>query len=278
MQAYLENIVKQFAKPGFRRVGNTHWNQCMQDIEQEIKLLGFSPKVQVWQNESGIECKNFIVSIEGKNPETYILGGHYDTYEETPGADDNASAVAVLLGVLKQLDKQKTLDHTWEIVFYSSEEPPYFGGPDMGSFKHASTVDKSLIKCMICLEMVGYFSEEAKSQDYPFFPLRWIYGNRGNFLLGVSNATSRKEGKKIMEVLQQRNKNFYKKLFLPFNFSGLDWSDHRNYWAIGIPALMITDTAMFRNKNYHQAEDTFNTLNYAKMSLLVKDLVFLMEN
>ena len=81
-----------------------------------------------------------------------------------------------------------------------------------------------------------------------------------------------------MEVLQQRNKNFYKKLFLPFNFSGLDWSDHRNYWAIGIPALMITDTAMFRNKNYHQAEDTFDTLNYAKMSLLVKDLVFLMEN
>jgi hypothetical protein len=277
MERYLANIVDKIAVANFRNANGSHWNEIMQYLEQEIRGIGHVLKIQSWQNPEGRIFKNLIVQIQGQSDETYILGAHYDSFEDTPGADDNASAVAVLLGVLKSLPPEIKPQYTWEFVFYACEEPPYFGTPDMGSYIHASSVNANQIKCMICLEMVGFYSDEPTSQEYPFSLLKWIYGDRGNFLLGVSNYQSRKEARKIMNALQGLDNSFYRKLFLPIPISGLDWSDHRSYWQKNMPALMLTDTAMFRNKNYHTPTDLPLTLNYNKMSKLTSNLVQLIQ-
>jgi Zn-dependent M28 family amino/carboxypeptidase len=273
MQDYLSRIVHEIAVSNYRNANGERWYEFMEYLSAEIETLGYSVEVQSWSNESGRIFKNFIVRLIGKSEDTYVLGAHYDSFEDTPGADDNASAVAVLLGVLKSLKPSFVPKCTWEFVFYACEEPPFFGTENMGSYYHASHLNPERIKCMICLEMVGYFSEAKNSQEYPFWALKWWFGNRGNFLLGVSNSASRKEARKVLKALRTCHPSFYKNLLLPFPISGLDWSDHRNYWKFGIPALMLTDTAMFRNKNYHTLGDLPETLNYGKMALLTSDLV-----
>ncbi|NBO59799.1 MAG: M28 family peptidase [Flavobacteriia bacterium] len=273
MQDYLSRIVHEIAVSNYRNANGERWYEFMEYLSAEIETLGYSVDVQSWRDESGRMFKNFIVRLTGKTEDTYVIGAHYDSFEETPGADDNASAVAVLLGILKSLDPNLVPNYTWEFVFYACEEPPFFGSENMGSYHHARHLNPERIKCMICLEMVGYFSEDKNSQEYPFWALKWWFGNRGNFLLGVSNPASRKEARNVLKALHKGRPSFYKNLMLPFPISGLDWSDHRNYWKFGIPALMLTDTAMYRNKNYHTLDDLPETLNYEKMALLTSDLV-----
>ena len=277
MRTYLSDIVHRIALPSFRNANGDTWHEIMGIIEEYLINLRHTVHIQEWKDEFGRTFKNFIVRIEGKSKETFILGAHYDTFEDTPGADDNASAVAVLLGVLKNISPSEPLAYSWEFVLYACEEPPFFGTKNMGSYQHAARLNPADIKCMICLEMVGYFSNEPNSQHYPFSPLKWIYGNKGNFLLGVSNRNSRKIAREIMKHLQGCNPSFYRKLILPFQLSGLDWSDHKNYWSHNIPALMITDTAMFRNSNYHASKDLPFTLNYQLMERLALDLVSLIK-
>lgn len=272
MENYLREVVEKLAKPGFREAKGPSWPLAMAQMNTSILELGYTPTVKTWMDHEFRVFKNFMVSITGKNPKKIILGAHYDTFDQTPGADDNASAVAVALGVLKTLSNGQVPQYNLEVVFYACEEPPFFGTDAMGSHVHASNQVKDDIACMICLEMVGYFSDEKNSQDFPFFLMKWLYGSTGNFILGVSNHNSRKPAKKIIRFLQNMRPLFYKKLIPPIAINGLDWSDHKNYWSRNIPAIMLTDTAMFRNKNYHTAQDTPQTLDYRKMRELVEDL------
>lgn len=272
MEKYLKEIVTKLSVPGLRNATGENWPQAMKIIYEEILKIGYEPIIQEWHDEKGT-YRNFIVRIKGQKKEKFILGAHYDTHEDTPGADDNASAVAVMFGILKNI--KRTPFFSWELVFYACEEPPFFGTNQMGSHVHASEIHKDSIKCMICLEMVGFYSNEQDSQNYPFKWMKWIYGNKGNFLLGVSKGGV--EARRIMKKLKSKSPGFYKKLFIPFGLSGLDWSDHRNYWKYKIPAIMLTDTAMFRNDNYHKKTDLPDTLDYNKMHSLVCDLLFLIK-
>jgi Zn-dependent M28 family amino/carboxypeptidase len=272
MEKYLKEIVTKLSVPGLRNATGENWPQAMKIIYEEILKIGYEPIIQEWHDEKGT-YRNFIVRIKGQKKEKFILGAHYDTHEDTPGADDNASAVAVMFGILKNI--KRTPFFSWELVFYACEEPPFFGTNQMGSHVHASEIHKDSIKCMICLEMVGFYSNEQDSQNYPFKWMKWIYGNKGNFLLGVSKGGV--EARRIMQKLKSKSPGFYKKLFIPFGLSGLDWSDHRNYWKYKIPAIMLTDTAMFRNDNYHKKTDLPDTLDYNKMNLLANNLTSLIN-
>jgi Zn-dependent M28 family amino/carboxypeptidase len=247
----------------------------MQLMQNLITSYLYSPEIQSWEDKKGVEYRNFSCIFQGKSSKKIVVGAHYDTFEETPGADDNASAVAVLLCLGKLLKTEKNLPFTVEFVFYACEEPPFFGTEGMGSFHHAKRCDKDNTKLMICLEMVGFFSDEKGSQDYPLFPLRWFYGSRANYLMVVSNIKSVKILNRYWNLLKTSTL-FYKRFISPFNSYGMDWSDHRNYWSKNIPAIMITDTSIFRNKNYHQLSDTADTLNYDKMETLTEDLAKLL--
>lgn len=275
MRDDLKEIVEQLAVKSFRSSGGVRWNEIMQLMQNLIASYLYSPEIQSWQDKKGVEYRNFSCIFQGKSSKKIVVGAHYDTFEETPGADDNASAVAVLLCLGKLLKTEKNLPFTVEFVFYACEEPPFFGTEGMGSFHHAKRCNKDNTKLMICLEMVGFFSDEKGSQDYPLFPLRWFYGSRANYLMVVSNIKSVKILNSYWNLLKTSTL-FYKRFISPFNSYGMDWSDHRNYWSKNIPAIMITDTSIFRNKNYHQLSDTADTLNYDKMVTLTEDLAKLL--
>lgn len=280
MQTLLKNTINRLAIPGYRNALGPHWNEVMNLMEQLILETGHQPQVQSWEGEGRV-FKNFSIIIPGKKPDRIVIGAHYDSFDQTPGADDNASAVAVLLELARAIKAEDKLTYTLEMVFYACEEPPFFGTEQMGSAYHARKLkeDKTPVQLMICFEMLGFFSEEPNSQDFPFWPMRWFYSNRGNFYLLVGNWASRKPTRALFKGLKAlKSSNIYKKLIPPLKLPGLDWSDHRNYWAEGFPALMLTDTAFFRNKNYHQASDLPPTLDYAKMERLTEDLLKVLLN
>jgi Zn-dependent M28 family amino/carboxypeptidase len=195
-----------------------------------------------------------------------VVGAHYDVFEDHPGADDNASGVAGLLELARLLDDRK-LATTVELVAYSTEEPPFFGGPEMGSAVHARSLrDAGVpVRAMISLEMIGFYAE---NQPYEGVLLHLIYPRHGRFvaLAGrwadrdlVADAKKCFRGAGPLEVVSYSG---------PTGL-GADLSDQRNYWALGIPAFMVTDTAFLRNPHYHAASDTAETLDYQRMAGVV---------
>lgn len=197
----------------------------------------------------------------------------------TPGADDNASGVAGLLE-LARLIKGQPFDSTVRFVFFTLEEPPTFRSKFMGSYIYAKSIKEKneTIIGLICLEMIGYFTDKPESQLFPLSLFRWLYTDRGNFIAFVSNFHSKNFLTKVKE-------GFKKGTVLPVEsistFSiipGIDFSDHRSFWQFGYDAIMVTDTAFYRNPYYHGAGDTPETLDFKRMTEVVLGLKAAIEN
>lgn len=199
-----------------------------------------------------------------------IVGAHYDTCDDTPGADDNASGTAALIELAYLLGKSPT-GIPVELVAYTLEEPPFFRTGHMGSAVHAKRFAdaKRPAAGMISLEMVGYYSDEWKSQSYPVLLLRLIYPSRGNFIsvIGrwdqgawIKGVKAGMKGATDLPVYSMRAPSF---------LQGIDYSDHFNYWRYGIPALMVTDTAFYRNMAYHTPDDVPERLDYSRLAKVV---------
>ncbi|MEM0969009.1 MAG: M28 family peptidase [Verrucomicrobiota bacterium] len=132
-----------------------------------------------------------------------VIGAHYDACADTPGADDNASGVAGLIE-LAYLISHSSIDREVELVAYTLEEPPYFGTTYMGSVHHARAIaaQKSSLKGVIVLEMIGYFSDEPSSQSYPSGFLYLLYPRRGNFAAVVGNLQQRSFTRQVKTVMK----------------------------------------------------------------------------
>lgn len=221
----------------------------------------------------GVNYKNVIGSIGTDLPERIILGAHYDVFGEQEGADDNASGIAGILELARLLSKHK-LNYRIDFVAYPLEEPPFFRSQYMGSNVHAKMLyeNKVKVKGMICLEMIGYFNDEPKSQSYPLGIMSLFYGNRGDFIAVIQKFANRKFGRQFKNLMKKqkciRTKSFRAPALLP----GIDFSDHRNYWKYGFSAVMITNTAFFRNENYHKPSDTLETLDIKRMALVIDQI------
>lgn len=219
--------------------------------------------------------KNVICSFGTENKKRIIVGAHYDVCNNQEGADDNASGVVGLLE-LSRLLKGHKLNQRIDLVAYSLEEPPYFWTEFMGSYIHAKSLvdNKTEVYGMISLEMIGYFKDEKKSQSYPIGLLSLFYGNRGNYITLVkkfgAGQFTRKFCRKYKSTKAIRTKKFTGPPALP----GIDFSDHLNYWRFGISALMLTDTAFFRNKNYHKSTDKMETLDIKRMSKVIDGVFY----
>lgn len=218
--------------------------------------------------------QNVIATLPGKTPAKIIIGAHYDTCGITPGADDNTSGVAGLLELASLLSKE-SLNHTIEFVAYFNEEPPYFATEQMGSAYHARLVKSRNddVKGMICLEMIGYYSDEPDSQQYPVALMRWTLPSTGNFVGVVGDWGSWSLARTIQQGMNKNSSLPVVRANLPGSLGiSLDYSDHRNYWKLGYPAVMITDTSFYRNPHYHEKTDTPDTLDYKRMGDVVKAL------
>jgi hypothetical protein len=243
-------------------------------ISTELKKAGYLPEEQKFTAE-GVQdgFKNIICSYGPKDAERLIVGAHYDVCGEESGADDNASGVAGLLELARQLKKQSpVLNYRIDMVFYSLEEPPHFRESTMGSAVHAKYLfdNKINVKGMICLEMIGYFSEEKGSQHYPASVMKLFYPSKADFIAVVGKMGQGRFLRKFKRRMTSACGMHVRSINAPPSIPGIDFSDHLNYWKYGYEAIMITDTSFYRNDNYHQVSDLPSTLNYDKMGEVVK--------
>jgi hypothetical protein len=211
----------------------------------------------------------------------YLIGAHYDSVTGTVGADDNASAVAVLLETARELRavaSDQSLNLRVTFAAFALEEPPVYGTRFMGSRVYAAKAkrEKLSLDGMICLEMVGYTCLEPGCQHYPF-PLRFFdYPKVGDFIGIVGNFGSKSFSRKLVKSLQRNPGLPVVSLSVPLNgwiLPSVRLSDHASFWDKGFPAVMVTDSAFFRNPHYHLPSDTMDKLDLDFMAELVKSLV-----
>ena len=158
-------------------------------------------------------------------------------------------------------------------VAFVNEEPPFYRSEQMGSRVYArrSRERRDHIVAMLSLETIGYYSDEPGSQLYPF-PLRFFYPSTGNFLAFVANLGSRKLLREALASFR-RNAQFPSEgVAAPAFIPGVDWSDHWSFWQESYPALMVTDTALYRYPHYHTLQDTPDKVDYERLARVVKGL------
>jgi Zn-dependent M28 family amino/carboxypeptidase len=267
---------------GSRSILEEHSLKRAQDYIHE-QFTGMGLKVQVQGYEAhGVATANLIVPWEGSDATAsyVLLGAHYDTVPGTPGADDNASAVAVLMETTRLLTVEAG-DRTHNILFvtFSTEEPPSFGTSHMGSRVFVRSLPNLgiTVKGALILEMVGYYTDRPGSQNIPI-PLKLMgFPNTGNFVSVVGNGNSRPLVKQVVSGIKSSGCDLpVESVAVPGNGNLLPetrLSDNASFWDAGIRAVMITDTSFFRNPHYHRHTDTPETLDYRKMGQLVKGLV-----
>ncbi|HAN76611.1 MAG TPA: peptidase M28 [Bacteroidales bacterium] len=221
----------------------------------------------------GTTYRNVIGSINSKATNRIVIGAHYDVEGASEGADDNASGVAGVLELARLLSSQK-LNRSIDFVAYCLEEPPYFGTKNMGSYMHAKYLNdnKIAVEGMICLEMIGYFSDEPDSQNYPIKLLKYFYGTKGNYITVVNKYSNGNFAKNFSRKMTAQKLLPTKKFSGSAKITGLDFSDHRNYWEFGYSAVMITNTAFYRNPNYHKETDKLETLDLNRMTLVIEEV------
>jgi len=241
-------------------------------IEEQFKEAGAQVSIQDVIVDKA-RYKNLVARFGPERGRLLVIGAHYDSHGGTPGADDNASGIAGLLE-LAHLLGQSTPGRPVELVAYTLEEPPHFRSPHMGSVWHARALkaEGRDVKLMLSLEMIGYFSDSPGSQAYPLAAMKLAYPDRGNFIALVGQFGDFGLSRSVKAAMSGATDLPVYSLNAPAFVQGVDFSDHRSYWAQGYPALMVTGTAFMRNRNYHRAGDTFDKLDYKRMAMVVQSV------
>jgi len=276
----LQEHVWQLAEEvGERHYGEPKaYNSAADYITNVFKQNELTP----YEDEFGdkLQYRNIVAEHYGTTlaDEVIIVGAHYDTVWLSSGADDNASGVAVMLEIAKQL-KKKQLNRTVRFVAFANEEEPYFLTENMGSLFHAKRShdrgDK--IMGMISLEMLGYYSNEANSQRYPS-PFSWFYPDTANFVAFVSDFNSRSFVRKSINVFRESEQFPSEGLTAPvLMVRDVQRSDQAAFWKYNIPAFMVTDTAAYRNYSYHTVGDVPDSLDYDAMARVTTGLIAMIE-
>jgi Zn-dependent M28 family amino/carboxypeptidase len=216
---------------------------------------------------SGEAVQNVEVECRGSDlaQEIVVFGAHYDTAAKTPGANDNASGVATLLEIARNVGALR-LRRTVRLVAFCTEEPPFTRTKEMGSLVHAQAARQrgDHIVGMLSLEMLGCFARDGRARHAPF-PLNWVSPWRPDFVAVIGNLRSHALVADVARELHDPEHMRSKSLALPGLLPGVRSSDQWSYWKVGYPAAMITDTAWLRYRHYHRVTDTPEKLDYARM-------------
>ena len=232
-------------------------------IQERFEDAGYTVNVQPFTSR-GLTVNNIeaVLPGQGAADEIIVVGAHYDSVADSPGADDNASGVAALLELARLL-AGTTLPRTVRFVAFANEEAPFFYGDEMGSNLYAARAQAQgeHVEAMLSLETLGYFTDQPGSQKYPF-PFSYLYPDTGNFIGFVGNLSSRSLVRKAVGAFRASTAFPSEGVAAPSGIEGIHWSDHWSFWEAGYPAIMVTDTAPFRYPYYHTAKDTPAQLDY----------------
>jgi len=245
-------------------------------LESELESYGY----QVLRQEflaSGVKVRNLEVTVPSQSApgqRAIVVGAHYDSAHETPGANDNATGTAAVLALAQSL---KNLGATAQsdvmLVLYTNEEPPYFKTPLMGSHVHAQALKSKgvPVTAMLSLETMGYFSDVAGSQKYPW-PLNQFYPTQGDFIAFVATPGDLGLVRKVVRSFRSNAAFPSEGIAAPRFIPGVDYSDHAAYLDAGYPALMVTDTAPYRYPHYHTRQDTPDKVDFDRLARVVQGL------
>ena len=274
LEQHVKKLSVDFLPRDYSNVENL--NKTAAYIKNEFEQMGLAVEEQKYKHLES-EYKNVMVHLGPTTGSKIVIGAHYDVAGELPGADDNASGVAGLIELARQL-KDKNLQKGITLVAYTLEEPPVYRTEYMGSYVHAkSEYEKNAeIELMISLEMIGYYSDEDASQKFPIKLLEYFYPTKGNYI-AVIDILSSSWGKKVKKGLARHMNLGIHSINAPRSIPGIDFSDHRSYWNFGYDAVMLSDSSFYRNTAYHTKNDTFDRLDYNKMSELVNALSYYLQ-
>jgi Zn-dependent M28 family amino/carboxypeptidase len=264
-------------------------NAAASYVAEEFRKAGARVEEQYFTAEES-RYRNIIARFGPDTGPLVIVGAHYDSYGDasegakfprgfdlqthTPGADDNASGVAALIELARLLNQTPPRSSV-ELIAFSLEEPPNFASESMGSAWHAKNLHASgrVVSLMISLEMIGYFSDLHGSQGYPFSALELIYPATGNFIGIIGRVEDWSAARKVKAAMSGATDLPVYSMNSLRIIPGVDFSDHASYWNEGFPALMITDTAFYRNPHYHRGGDRTDTLEFGRMAKVVQGVL-----
>jgi Zn-dependent M28 family amino/carboxypeptidase len=245
-------------------------------ISKQFQSLGYRVTEQAVPYRRTFHTNVIASPQDENNPDPsrklLVVGAHYDTVSRSPGADDNASGVAGLIELARLLADNPPPGI--RIIAFCPEEPPAFQTKTMGSYVYARSLkqNKVRLKGMICLEMIGYFSDTPKSQSYPLPFMNTIYPDEGNFIALVGNIRSIKWTRRVRNAFRQGTDLPAETLNGPSLIAGINFSDHWSFNKFGYPAVMVTDTAFYRTPHYHLPSDLPDTLDYTRMAQVINGL------
>jgi hypothetical protein len=204
-------------------------------IAAELRRSGAAVREQVYQVE-GRTYRNVIADVGPDTPERVIVGAHYDTAGDQPGADDDASGVAAILELARLLVSRPPPMRV-ELAAWTLEEPPTFRTPWMGSAVHAAALAAAgtHVRVAVAVEMIGAFSDEKGSQEYPAF-LGLFYPSTASFAAVVGKWGQGAAVSEVARALRAGTRLPIETLSAPSWVRGIDFSDHRSFWAHGYDA------------------------------------------
>jgi hypothetical protein len=240
--------------------------------ERALGEAGYAVERQPYEAR-GTDGVNLVATLAGSGaPGVVVVGAHHDAALGTPGANDNGSGVAALLALARALAHDRPR-HEVRFVAFAGEEPPTFQTEAMGSlvYAHRCRARGEAIHAMISLETLGFYTGEPGSQRYPS-PFDLLYPSRGDFVAFVGDVGSRALVRRALGAFRRSARFPSEGLAAPAVVPGVGWSDHWSFWQVGYPAVMVTDTAIFRYDHYHQPTDTPDRLTYEPMARVVLGL------
>ncbi len=243
-------------------------------IEEAMKASGHAVARHSF-TVRGITVSNVEATIPGKDSEAgiVVIGAHYDSVQGTVGANDNASGVAALLALARALEG-RSFRSGMRLVAFVNEEEPFSYSESMGSVRYARhlAAQGQRVAAMVSLETIGYYVDGPGNQRYPF-PLAYFYPDTGNFIAFVGNPASKNQVQKMVWAFRETARFPSEGLAAPDRIAGVGWSDHWSFWQQGMPAVMVTDTALYRYREYHTPKDTPDILVYDRFARVVEGLI-----
>lgn len=238
-----------------------------------LQGCGYAAQTQEFEAQ-GETVRNVEAELRGESPqaEIVLVGAHYDSVFGSPGANDNATGAAAVLEIAR-LVAGRRLPRSLRFVLFANEEPPYYLSDAMGSRVYARRARErgEKIVAMLFLETIGYYSDAEESQLYPF-PFGLFYPATGNFIGFVGNLPSKDLVRRSIASFRAHTAFPSEGLAAPGWITGIGWSDHSSFWEHGYPAIMVTDTALFRYPAYHSAQDTPDKVRFDRLARVVAGL------
>jgi len=254
-QVAADNLLAHIQKLNFQRYTTAERSLTRTYITTQLQKFGWKPQLENFADGVNIFAERLGTD---KAAGAILVAAHFDTVSGSPGADDNATGVAVVLEIARLLGSQPT-PRTLQLAFFDKEEAGLLGSQAFTS----KTQRLQNLSGVIVMDMVGYACYTSGCQQYPPGLPVTPPSDKGDFLAVVGDT----EHLPLLNAFQDRDEaaNLPAVLTVPIPLKGLLTpdtlrSDHAPFWYQGVGAVLVTDTANLRTPHYHEFSDQFGTI------------------